>query len=116
MFNFFKKKIYKKVLICISVPTTKEVFIGDLSRGTDFCRSISRQYKQLGRDELWEVYSKVAIMTRSNLDMIAKLGADVIYDAASAVLTNACSYDIVIVIAHNLDNGTGVEFHDKWRL
>ena len=113
MFNFFKKKIYKKVLICISVPTTKEVFIGDLSRGTDFCRSISRQYKQLGRDELWEVYSKVAIMTRSNLDMIAKLGADVIYDAASAVLTNACSYDIVIVIAHNLDNGTGVEFHDK---
>lgn len=113
MFALFKKKINKKVLITISVPTTKEAFFEDLSRGTDFCESLSKQYQTLGQEELWDVYSKVATMTRSNLDMIAKLGADIVYNASHDILAQACNYDIVIVIAHNLDNGTGVEFHDR---
>lgn len=114
MWNIFRKSMFKKVLVCMGVPYTRESFHDVYHKAeSDFIRSLKTTYDCEKEDELWTHYQSTASEVASTIKQFAKAGAEVISLADIKVLENANQYDVVIITAHHSEVADELDFNGK---
>lgn len=114
IFNLFRKKLHKKVLLLSALPFDKVSFYNAYrSHCSDFIDSLKKTYNVLDCATLWSQYQPYVKQMRKTFNVVKKYGGVVVTDFTLADLERVTEYDIVIVLAHHSDISDEIEIGNK---
>ena len=114
IFNLFKKKLPKKILLLFALPFDNVSFYKAYSSHcSDFIDSLKKTYGVVDSDALWSQYQPYAEQMRKTFNIVQKYGGVVVKDFSLADLERTAEYDIVIVLAHHSDISDEIEIGNQ---
>lgn len=112
MWNLFKKKLHKRVLVCVGIPYTQDSFTKLYKKGTsDFIESLKKTYGTSDMDQLWKRYKNLADAIKKVSSLCINRGASVIDSINSSSFQTFSNFDIVIILAHHSEQGNLIEIN-----
>ena len=115
MLNLFKKKLHKKILVCMGIPYTQDGFCRLYKEGvSDFISSLKKTYNVEDADTLWKKYCQLANEVMRIISFCRNHGVDILEDLSMKDFYKFRQYDVIVMVAHHSEHSNDIEFNGKF--